>query len=81
MKRAAAEKLFPNLWAVPSGHVEARGTIWDTVVRGLYEETGLLVKSVNEEYAQMEWLDDKGHNSVHLYFIVEVEDDSDVKRA
>ncbi|HKB88769.1 MAG TPA: NUDIX hydrolase [Patescibacteria group bacterium] len=46
-QRAANEEAYPNLWEVPSGKKEPMEKIEDTVIREVYEETGLKTKIIN----------------------------------
>jgi 8-oxo-dGTP diphosphatase len=43
IQRAANEETYPNLWEVPSGKKEPMEKIEDTVLREVFEETGLIV--------------------------------------
>jgi len=73
LQRAAFEDTFPNMFEIPGGHAEdADETILSTVVRETFEETGLVVKRIVDEFEGFEYESGKGL-TVQLNFVVEVD--------
>ena len=52
---------FPNLWTVPGGHLEHRGTVKEAVEKEMHEETGLEVKGVLGEFDELRWIHEDGN--------------------
>lgn len=47
LQRAKDEDAFPNIWELPGGKKEPFEFVYDSVVREVREETGLIVKVLN----------------------------------
>jgi ADP-ribose pyrophosphatase YjhB (NUDIX family) len=64
-KRAPYHEFLPNVWSIPSGHVEKGEQDIDAASRELYEETG--IKAKNLKYvSKMINKDGKGDVTVYL---------------
>jgi ADP-ribose pyrophosphatase YjhB (NUDIX family) len=46
-KRASFHNFLPNVWSIPSGHVEEGETPRDGAIREFVEETNMEVKTLN----------------------------------
>ena len=44
LQRSSDEDIFPNLWELPSGKKEPLESCQDTLIREVFEETGLKVE-------------------------------------
>jgi 8-oxo-dGTP diphosphatase len=47
LQRAADDDIYPNLWELPSGKKEPLELVVDSVIREVWEETGIKVKVVD----------------------------------
>lgn len=72
IKRADGSKAFPGMWCVPGGHVEPGETIEQAIKRETYEETGLTVEMVVEEFEELRWISHNGKRSSQLNFVARI---------
>jgi RimJ/RimL family protein N-acetyltransferase len=54
-RRTASRRLFPGIWDVVGGHVEAGETPEEALAREVFEETGWVVRDVLAVVADWEW--------------------------
>lgn len=81
IQRAASEEAYPNLWEVPSGKKEPMEKIEDTVVREVFEETGLktkVIKVINVFNFSVEKTDEV-RDVTQINFLLEPNGESEVK--
>jgi len=80
LKRAAAERHYPNIWELPSGKVESEDeTILDAAARECFEETGLMVTAFVAEGRSFEYTIAGRGLSLQLNFIVKVREGDSVR--
>ncbi len=60
LKRAAHDSAFPNLFAIPGGHVEDNDlSILHSLKREVFEETTMLVRDVVDQIELLAWVTEK----------------------
>ena len=87
LKRAAHDPAFPNMFAIPGGHVEdSDKDILRALKREVLEETALVVRAVKDQIEPLAWTTERttqgkdnnaetGPRSVQLMFVCDVEGD------
>ena len=79
VKRSPHEESFPDVWEIPAGHVEPGETVRQCVKREAFEETGLIVREVLRELAEISWESRKsGRKNVQFNYAVTVEEPYDI---
>ena len=79
LKRSATDRMFPNFWCIPGGHVDNRETIRQAIRRETFEETGLIVDDIAAEFQEMHWQSKIGQHLVQLNFVVTVNSASSIR--
>ena len=79
LKRAATDRAFPNLWAVPGGHVEPGEKIFQAIERETKEETGLGVDHFVGEFEELHWRSEHGQPNVQFNFVVTVKSNESIR--
>lgn len=87
LKRAAHDPAFPNMFAIPGGHVEdSDKDILHALKREVLEETALVVRAVKDQTEPLAWTTERptsgngdsaetGPRSVQLTFVCAIEGD------
>lgn len=81
IQRAASEEAYPNLWEVPSGKKEPMEKIGDTVIREVYEETGLKTKVIKvvDVFNFMVEKTNEIRDVTQINFLLKMSEESEVK--
>lgn len=61
-KRYADRKLFPGCWDIAGGHVDPGESIYETLEREIFEETGWRLDKIIDLIYQFDW--EAGNNGV-----------------
>ena len=73
LKRAAHDPAFPNLFAIPGGHVEESDeSAFHGLEREVLEETSLVVREVVDQIKPLIWTTETNVKSVQLIFVCDV---------
>ncbi|MEV6287960.1 GNAT family N-acetyltransferase [Kribbella sp. NPDC051770] len=78
-RRTLERRLFPGIWDIVGGHVEAGETPEEALAREVLEETGWVVRSVLAVVADWEW-EYEGRVRRELDYLVEVDGDLSAPR-
>lgn len=77
-KRSPHRRLFPDIWDIVGGHVEAGETLLEALAREVREETGWRLRHVRRFLGATTWTGDDGAGLRHeADYLVEVEGDLD----
>lgn len=77
-KRSPDRRLFPDVWDIVGGHVEAGESLLDALAREIEEETGWRLRHVRRLLGTSTWTGDDGAGLRHeADYLVEVDGDLD----
>jgi 8-oxo-dGTP pyrophosphatase MutT (NUDIX family) len=73
-RRSATRRVFPGIWDIVGGHIEAGETLDEGLAREIEEETGWTLRRIGARIADWEWQHD-GVVRRELVYLVEVDGD------
>ena len=73
-RRSVTRRLFPGIWDIVGGHIEAGETLEEALAREIEEETGWTLRRLGARIADWEWQHD-GVVRRELDYLVEVDGD------
>ena len=67
VKRSKEDKIFGGMWALPGGKIEKGETVKETAKREVFEETGLSLTSIEDNFCMKGSLNIKDYPPLLIY--------------